>query len=501
MKARRSGRIFAAAILAVVAMVAVDSLWLSPANANAPAAREANTPPTIAADPAATTKYLAASPSGPANISGVIGDLADPAATFGIGFNVADAETPSGELKISAASSKPSVVPNTAENLVISGSGASRNLRVIPAGVGYATITVTVTDAGGATASYKINYAASAGNAGRASTRYHTGTSDASAAVAVDAHYMFIGDDENQLLRLYFRRTSGLPVYSFDPGPYLKLTDPKHPEVDIEAAARVGDRIYWLGSHSNSANAGHLRVNRYRLFATDISGTGAAARLTYVGRYDKLRADLIKWDLKNGHGLGANRYGLAAGSDDGVVPEASDGSGFNIEGLTMAPDNTTAYVAFRAPIVPASSRSRALIVPVMNIASLVSGNPSQGPATFGKPIELDLGGGGIRDIARNARGQYVIIAGAHDDKGNFRLFTWSGDPADAPVLRSADLTGLHPEGIVEVPDPLTAESRIQLVSDDGDTLWYNDGILAKELTQPNFKKFRSDIVTLGDVVR
>src|SRR5262249_2249529 len=158
----------------------------------------------------------------------------------------------------------------------------------------------------------------------------------------------------------------------------------------------------------------------------------------------------------NGHGLGANHYGLAASAANNSIPEAADGSGFNIEGLVMAPDNTTGYICFRAPISPASNRTKALIVPVTNFTSLVIGNPTAGPATFGAPIELDLGGRGIRDIAKNASNQYVIIAGPPDDATgvapkDFRLYTWTGNPADAPLLRTATLAGLNPEGIAEVP--------------------------------------------------
>ena len=42
-------------------------------------------------------------------------------------------------------------------------------------------------------------------------------------------------------------------------------------EVDIEASTRVGNRIFWLGSHSHAFNATE-RTNRARLFATDLSG-------------------------------------------------------------------------------------------------------------------------------------------------------------------------------------------------------------------------------------
>ena len=40
---------------------------------------------------------------------------------------------------------------------------------------------------------------------------------------------------------------------------------------------------------------------------------------------------------------------------------------------------------------------------------------------------------------------------------------------------------------------------MQLLRDNGDTPWYGDGIIAKDLSQDNFKKFRSDQVTLGAV--
>src|SRR5262249_6707679 len=158
-------------------------------------------------------------------------------------------------------------------NLILTGSDANRNLKIVPAGVGYSTIALTVTDALNATATYTINFAASAASSTPATTRFLTGTSDGSAAIAVDADFMFVADDENQGLRLYHRANSGLAGSTTDPSGFLNLTDLANPEVDLEAATRVGSRIYWLGSHSNSKN-GHLRPNRYRLFATDMVGSG-----------------------------------------------------------------------------------------------------------------------------------------------------------------------------------------------------------------------------------
>ncbi len=448
-----------------------------------------NTPPTIA--PSAASTFLTV-PS----LSGVINDPTDPAKNFGVNFTLADAETAVANLTLTATSSNTAVVPNA--NLAISGTGASRNLKINPVGVGYADVTVTVSD-GINTTSTVLKYAASAASGTPAVSRFLTGTSDASTAIAIDSNYMVVADDEDQTIRLYDRTNSGLPVKTFNFTNSLGLTDlsggvPR--EVDIEASTRVGNRIYWLGSHSN-ASGGNLRPNRYRLFATDISGTGATTNLTFAGKYDNLRTDLIAWGNTNG-------FNFTASAAAGKIPEATTLDGFNIEGLTFAPDNTTGYVAFRAPQVPASDRTKALIAPITNFTDLVTGTATS--ATIGAPIQLDLGGRGIRSIDRNANNQYLIVAGPADSATgtapkDFRLYTWTGNAADAPQVRSANLTALNAggsfESIVEVPSNLTDSSQIQLLVDNGDNVWYGDNVISKELPQDNFQKFRTDTITLG----
>ena len=440
--------------------------------------------------------------SSPIAISGALGDTTNPS----VDVSIADDSTPANTLALTAtATSNPSVAPLA--NVSITGSGGQRTIRIQPAGVGYADITLSVSDSDGLSSSAILHYAASTASTTPSTSRYLLGSSDASTAIGLDADLMLVADDEDQVLRLYQRKTSGLPLASFDFTSSLGLTDstsggvPR--EVDIEASARAGNRLYWLGSASNSSD-GKSRPNRQRVFATDIAGSGASTTLSYVGRYDHLKDDLIAWDTSNAHGLGANHYGLAASAAANVLPEAPDGSGFNIEGLEFAPGSTsTAYVAFRAPISPTANRVHALIVPVTNFATLVSGNPSSGPAAFGAPIELDLGGRGIREIRKNAAGQYLISAGLAASGADFRLYSWTGNPTDAPLARIADLSGIASSGsiesIVEVPSPLDDHSVVQLVSDNGDTVFYGDGVIAKDLGQPNFKKSRADQVNLGSM--
>ncbi|MEH2439326.1 CARDB domain-containing protein [Nostoc sp.] len=464
--------------------------------------------PTIQLDTASTTDLLdangALATTGTGAISGTIGNASDPAKTLGVNFTIADSDTPVENLTVTVTSSNGAVVPDG--NLTLTGTGSNRNLKINPVGVGTANITVTVSD-GGSTANYAISYAASANN-GTATTQFLTGTSDASTAIPVGGTFFLEADDENQVLRLYDSSKSGLPVTGFDFTNSLGLTQTDGSgalrEVDLEASTKIGDRIFWLGSQSNSDD-GKNRPNRDRIFATDITGAGASTTLSYVGRYNFLKEDIINWDVTNGHGKGANYYGLAASAATNVGSKQSDG--YNIEGLEIAPDSTTAYIAFRAPQVPPSGRANALIVPVTNFASLISasGGGTQGSAQFGAPIELDLGGRGIREIRKNANNQYVIIAGPAGDAGtapnDFRLYTWDGNPNSQPQLRAATFpASFNPEGIITIPDNLTNISQIQFVSDDGNSILYNDGTAAKDLSENNFKKFRTDSITLGAVV-
>ena len=288
-------------------------------------------------------------------------------------FTIGDIETAVGSLTVSVSSNNTVVVPN--ENLNLTGDGASRNLKITPVAAGYATILITVND-GTTNTTFNISYAASEAGDITSNTHFHTGKSDASTAIKIDNDLMLVADDEDQTIRLYNRNNSGLPVNSFDFTSVLGLTDtsggiPR--EVDIEASLKIGNSIYWMGSESN-ASSGNSRPNRNRVFKTDISGTGPITSLVYASRYDYLKDDILAWDANNLHGKGENYYGLVASATVGVIPESATLNGFNIEGIEMAPDNTTAYIAFRAPQVIPSDRKKALIIPVTNFTSILAAN-------------------------------------------------------------------------------------------------------------------------------
>jgi hypothetical protein len=241
---------------------------------------------------------------------------------------------------------------------------------------------------------------------------------------------------------------------------------------------------------SNSSSFNN-KPNRNRLFAVTCSGTGAATAFNNAGYYDNLRQRLISWGDANG-------YNFTASAADGHDPKTIDG--FNLEGMVFAPDNTTLYLGFRAPLVPAGSRTKAVIAPIQNFEAFFNSTPPPGPTTgsptIGAPIELNLGGRGIRDIIRLSNGNYIIAAGSYDGALNPAVYSWTGNPASAPVqLTSFDVSALNIEGVLQVnTGGLIALDKLQFLSDDGSNVLYGDGIQTKDLAQDNFKKYSSDIV-------
>jgi hypothetical protein len=431
--------------------------------------------------------------------SGVFGDSTTPlfSGANGFPFTVTDAETALNALDVQISNNNASLVTATLVT-VDAAQGQYRLDFSAPAGSpGIATIDVIVTDGDGAAGSDTFQYGVSTYDATRPNARYHTGMADASTAFALDETYMVVANDEDEVLRVYDRNNSGAPVAESDMRSSLGLTGSS--EVDIEGSAYNGSTLFFIGSHGNNSS-GEDRPNRERIFGVTVTGSGAGTVFTPAGYYPYFEDDLIAWDNANGHGLGAGYFGFAASAADGVLPEQA--GGFNIEGLTFAPGSTTTlYVGFRAPLEPTGNRNQALIVPITNATTLF-GAPS-GSTAFGAPIQLDLGGRGIRSMECNNSG-CLILAGSVDGNANFALYRWTGNPADAPVPTHTDLSngspytpGLSPEGMILPVDATAAGSPIQFVSDNGDTVWYNNGVIAKDLSIDALKKFRSDFIDLG----
>jgi Protein of unknown function (DUF3616) len=274
------------------------------------------------------------------------------------------------------------------------------------------------------------------------------GMSDASAGVALGGGLFVAADDEQNILRVYERSRPGEPVAAFDLGPYLEL-ETKSPEVDLEAAAPAGDRVYWISSHGTNKN-GKVRANRRRFFATRFEVANGKVKMEMVGRpYKHLVEDLVADpQLK--------KYNIAAKAK--LAPKTQ--GGLNIEGMTFAPGGEL-LLGLRSPLAD----RRAIVIPLLNPNEVLTG----APAKFGKPIELTLDGLGVRSLTyRPDRKDFAIIAGPQSSGTNY-LYRWSGKLDDDPTrVPGLDFSNWNPEaGVI---DPASAEKRLFILSDDGDKM-------------------------------
>ncbi len=293
----------------------------------------------------------------------------------------------------------------------------------------------------------------------------YSGMGDASGAVPVATNFFVVANDEDNLLRLYSRGHPGRPLKTFNFDRFLGVRG-KSLEADLEAAARIGDRAFWIGSHGRN-RVGKLRTNRDRFFATDIKVVGGEINLVPIGQpYMALLDDLFE-DAR------LDRFHL----EEAALHAPKDEYGLNIEGLSATPDGHL-LVGFRNPI----PGGKALVIPLLNPNAVIRGSHGR----FGEPILLDLGGLGIRDMALY-QGVYIIIAGRNDSGNDFRLYHWAGDKTAPVEIRVKHLNRYHPEALLIYPDK--GLNEMQILSDDG-TLPVN-GVPGKEVKNEFLKSFRS----------
>jgi hypothetical protein len=295
-----------------------------------------------------------------------------------------------------------------------------------------------------------------------------SGMCDASAAVALSTQSVLVANDEDNVLRVYDADRGGAPTRELDLSALLGL--PKEaPEVDIEAATRIGDQAYFVTSHGRS-NRGQARPERLRFFAVSAREDEP---LRMLGQpYAGLLRDLID-DPR------LAPFELEAASR--LSPKAP--GGLNLEGMTARAEGGV-WLGFRNPI----PQGRALLVPLLNPQELVAGQR----ARFGDPLQLDLGELGVRALSF-WRGRYLIAAGSFDGKSAARLFEWNGSAQPQP-LAVPELTRYNPEALF-TPD---GRSEIMLLSDDGSRRIA--GVECKHLKNPAQKRFRGWWLTpaLGD---
>lgn len=261
-------------------------------------------------------------------------------------------------------------------------------------------------------------------------TQYE-GVCEASAAAILDDSHFAVASDETERLTIY-ERGKAEPV----------STHPLTDVTDLEAAARIGDTIFWLTSHSFNKD-GEDKTKRKLLFATSV---GDDPSLTDAGTvFRDLRATIASI-------LGIDEATLAAS--------------LNIEGLAATPDGKL-LVGLRAPL---TEDGRARVVRIDNPFALVGlPAPAAGvaPDSISPVSALKLGGRGIRSIELVGTGEhrFLIVAGpVQDHAAESQLYWWDGDKSHDPVPGpAAPLAGIAPEALIAWDDHV-----VQVIGDNGD---------------------------------
>ncbi|MFO1514005.1 MAG: DUF3616 domain-containing protein [Verrucomicrobiota bacterium] len=269
-----------------------------------------------------------------------------------------------------------------------------------------------------------------------------TGTCDASTATALSGDLFVVANDEDNILRFYRTSQPGKPVQTFDLQPILYLKGKS--EMDLEGAARLGDKVFFISSHGQNAE-GKYAANRHRFFAVQFTEGSGGITVRLSGKpYTNLAADLAA-DPRYA------RFHLAEAA--GLPPKAT--GGFNLEALTDTPEGTL-LLGFRSPV----PEGRALVAPLLNPNEVIAGESPK----FGDPVLLDLGGLGLRGVSSTAKG-YYLLAGPVAGPAASHLFFWAGGTAKPHLNKEVKFHKINPEGICLLG--VGGESDFLVVSDDG----------------------------------
>lgn len=286
----------------------------------------------------------------------------------------------------------------------------------------------------------------------------HEGMANASAIALLDPNWFVAASDESNVLQVFPVDSEGPSVAQVDLSGAAAVLG-KSTEIDLEGAARIGDRVYWIGSHGRNKD-GKPRSNRQRLMATRVEKDGTTMRLVPEGRpYSGLLTELLADPRYEALGI---RRAAANPPEQG---------GINIEGLGSTADGGL-LIGFRSPLVD----GKALLVPVLNPKEVLDGQKLR----LGDPILLDLGGLGVRDLVWSGK-EHFLIGGGVKGAAKAKLFRWTGGSAAPEEVKGTGFKHFNPEALTVTGSGQDIE--LLVLSDDGNHQ-------EKKATTPSFRSFR-----------
>ncbi len=204
--------------------------------------------------------------------------------------------------------------------------------------------------------------------------------------------------------------------------------------------------IYAITSHSKDRK-GKRSPDREHLLRFKIKGNSVGDINHYTSLTDALQAaSKVKAEIKARTG------------------QAPDFGALNIEGLAYSRQKKELLLGLREPMAGDLS----IIIPIRNPADLFD---NQTDPVFGKPILLDLKGGGIRGLSYDAMlDTFLVVNEIRNQEGNnhSQLWSWGGKPDESP--QPIELPDIINMNNVEAIDSIMihGEPYLLLMSDEGD---------------------------------
>jgi hypothetical protein len=258
-------------------------------------------------------------------------------------------------------------------------------------------------------------------------------------AAAVLGDYLFLASDESADVQVLKKLPGDLRYEKHPPICLLpdKCDQAKQPEIDIEAIAVAGSKVYVLGSHSkvrgkvktkNTRAENRRRMEevesdtaRENVFRFDFDpSTGKASHLKSISLMRVIAKNLI-----------LQRFVEIPGKENGI----------DIEGLAVA--NGKLYIGFRSPVL------RGNLVPIMEMSW---DDPADHQLHF-----VNLGGLGIRDMVAVPNAFLLLAGPPADAEGPDEIYSWNGQD-DVPgkdvttrsvsrIRRLDSIAGSHAEAM------------------------------------------------------
>jgi hypothetical protein len=259
-----------------------------------------------------------------------------------------------------------------------------------------------------------------------------------------------VGPDENlNIIQVLSKQGDDQYVVSHDIV-VMDAKDEEDKELDIEGIAVDGNSIYVVGSHSSKRNRVRKKKNSYEQNRETFFVNNIADEVNRNWLY-RLTVDEQVQTTERNMRISLNDIILNHNVLKTFSQLPSKENGIDIEGISVVDE--WVYVGFRGPVF------RGNYVPVLKFKF-------DDHVTTASLLFVNLGGGGIRDMASFNGGILIISGPVGDGPGSYRVHYWNGQDMIPGKDREKTKDYVSELGEIDAPRKGKAEGILVLDPDD-----------------------------------